>query len=259
MERIGFADESGTDDRSACYAIGAVCLPVVYLPEFESRLEALKRSHGVEGEPKWTRVRTSHGLINFALDCLCLVLSEPSVTFDAIVVNKSQYRNWRGGSVQRESAFYQTYTFLLRHIVRRGPDLDVSIDERSDRYAKRDEVIQTVGNRMLAKLAATGRIRSVKKTSSSSVSGIQVADLLTGAINTAHVCHLCPSFAVHAGKRLAIRRMASMLGWTNLAHDTFPHDKFNIWHFPPEFRGPSRDPQFSTGVPYVCAADILGG
>jgi hypothetical protein len=256
MAKIGFADESGTDDRSVCYAIGVVSLPAVCLPAFDARIEALKRTHGVEGEPKWTRVRTSHGLVNFALDCLHLIISEPSFSFDVIVVNKRQYRNWQGTSLDRETAFYQTYTFLLRHIVRRASDMDVFIDNRSDRYGKHDEVVQTVGNRMLARLAATGRLGSVKKADSASTAGIQVADLLTGAVNTAHQCRLCPTFRVHSGKHAAIQRLASMLGWTNLAHDTYPHPKFNVWHFPTEFRGPSRDPVFRADVPYVCADDL---
>ena len=110
--------------------------------------------------------------------------------------------------------------------------------------------------RMLAKLAATGRLGSVKKANSSETAGIQVADLLTGAINTAHVCHLCPGFTIHNGKRLAIRRLADMVGWPHLAHDTYPHPKFNVWHFPTEFRGPSRDPVFREDIPYVCADEL---
>jgi len=109
---------------------------------------------------------------------------------------------------------------------------------------------------MLVKLAATGRLGAVRKVDSATAPGIQVADLLTGAINTAHLCHLAPAFSINAGTRLAIERVASMLGWSHLAHDTYPHPKFNIWHFPTEFRGPSRDPEFAASVPYVCAGDI---
>jgi hypothetical protein len=256
MTSVGFADESGTDGGSPCYAIGVVSVARDCLAPFVERLMQLKAVHGVEGEAKWTRVRTSHGLINFLLDCLNLVVAEPSAAFDVIVVRKDLYRNWQGGSAEHEVAFYKTYTYLLRHIVRRAEDMTVFIDDRSDSYPQRDEVVQTIGNRMLAKLAASGRLESITKTRSSTAVGIQAADLLTGVINAAHVCAIRPDVAIHGGKRLAIERVASMLGWQRLAHDTYPHPKFNIWHFPTEFRGPSRDPVFSTAVPYVAADDI---
>ncbi|MEP0848124.1 MAG: DUF3800 domain-containing protein [Phycisphaerae bacterium] len=140
MPRLLYADESGTDNHSRCYTIGAVSVLAEEREVFEQRVIDLKTSHCVVGEAKWTRVRNSHGLINFVLDCLDLVLTWPSVTFDAIVVHKSLYNNWQGGAAQQEVAFYKTYTYLLRHIVRRLKDTtQVFIDGRSDRYAKRDE------------------------------------------------------------------------------------------------------------------------
>jgi hypothetical protein len=260
MPRIGFADESGTDARSECYAIGVVSLPGESLADFNERIAGLKSIHGVVGEPKWTRVRTGHGLINFVLDCLHTIVTYPSFTFDVIVVNKRLYRNWQGDSRDLEAAFYKTYTYLLRYIVRRAKEMaDVVIDARSDRYRKHDEAVQTIGNRMLAALAETGRLQSVTKADSADTPGIRVADVLTGAVNTAHLCRLCPRYSVHAGKRVAMDRLAKMLGWPHLAHDTYPHEKFNIWHFPTEFRGPSRDPIFADRVPYVCAGDIEAG
>jgi hypothetical protein len=259
MPRIAFADESGTDVHSRCYTIGLVCIPADRHDWLTERLVNLKATHGVVGEAKWTKVRNSHGLINFALDCLALVLETPDVTFDAIVVNKRLYRNWQGTSAQQEVAFYKTYTYLLRHIVRRLKDeTDVVIDAKSDRYGKRDEAMLTIGNRMLVQLAATGRLGRVSKATSHDVPAIQMADMLTGAINTAHMLRL-QTIAIHPGKHLAIERLATQVGWNHLAHDTYPHPKFNVWHFPIEFRGPSRDPVSSGRVPYVTAADLLAG
>lgn len=256
MPRLAFADESGTDNNSRCYAIGAVCLPAGEREKFERQVLDLKATHGVMGEAKWTRVRDSHGLVNFVLDCLDLVLSSPDVTFDAIVVNKGLYRNWQGGGVQQEVAFYKTYTYLLRHIVRRLQDTaHVFIDARSDRYGKRDEAMLTIGNRMLALLASKGRLGAVTKVESHESPGVQLADVLTGAINTAHLLRL-QTLGIHPGKHLALERLAAQLQWPHLAHDTYPHPKFNIWHFPIEFRGPSRDPGPRQAVPYITREDL---
>lgn len=259
MSRIGFADESGTDGHSKCYSIGVVCVPEERSDSFEAAITELKAHHGIIGEAKWTRVRNSYGAVNFALDCLSLVLDSREVTFDAIVVNKGLYRNWQGNSAQKEVAFYKTYTQLLRHIARRLRDTaHIRIDARSDRYGKRDETMRAVGNRMLAQLATAGRLGSVTKVASHESPGVQCADILTGAINTAHMLKL-QALAIHPGKHLALNRLSTLLTWPHLAHDTFPHDKFNVWHFPIEYRGPSRAPGRRQPTPYAKKEDLVAG
>lgn len=166
---------------------------------------------------------------------------------------------WQGGAAEHETAFYKTYTYLLRHISARARQTtEVVIDARSDRYGKRDEAMLTIGNRMLARLASGGQLGSVRKVTSHESPGVQLADGLTGAINTAHLL-ASQDLSVHPGKVLAIRRLATQLGWDHLAYDTYPHPKFNVWHCPIEFRGASRDPAPSGIVPYVSAADLNAG
>ena len=70
--------------------------------------------------------------------------------------------------------------------------------------------------------------------------GIQVADMLTGAITAAHNLHEKPGLQIAPGKRLLIKRLAAVLGWTDLRFDTYPTSVFNIWHFPTEYRCLSR-------------------
>jgi len=260
MSRIAFADESGTDGRSKCYTIGVVSFEASCLRSFEEYFTSLHNSHGVQGEAKWTRIRGSHGLINFSLDVMNSILRSHTASFDAIVVNTALFRNWRLFE-SKESAFYQTYTYLLRHIVRRARETaEVYIDDRSDAYAKRHEMVEKIGNYMLARLESRGRLTNVQKVSSRDHVGIQVADLLTGAINAAHARHLDPQFVMHPAKHLAIERLSRLLGWDDLCYDTMPSKKFNIWHFPPEFRATPRTQkniQLATDVPYITSADLL--
>ena len=79
--RIAFADESGTDGRSKCYTIGVVSFEASCLDAFEQHFTSLLVRHGVQGEAKWTRLRTSHGLINFALDALNSILRSRTASF----------------------------------------------------------------------------------------------------------------------------------------------------------------------------------
>lgn len=258
MSMMAFADESGTDSKCHCYSIGVVTIDAAARTPFEQKVLELKTVHGVVGEAKWTRIRNSHGAINFALDCLKLIATHSSTSLDVMVVHKPTFRNWQGDANAKERAFYQTYTFLLEHVARRvGTDVHVLIDDRSDRYPKRDEAMRAIGNRMLARLASNGQLKNVAKSRSDEVLGIQVADVLTGAINTAHLLKRQPQFTLHAGKRLAMKRLAEQLGWDRLSYDTLPNDRLNIWHFPIETRGPTRAPRHVKDVHYVKASDIL--
>ena len=174
MPRVAFADESGTSGGTQCYAIGVVSMSEEEHEEFNRSFLELKGSHGVHGEFKWSRIRNSHGAINLTLDVMGGLLRSNSATFDVIVVKKDEYRNWQGGVAQQERAFYQTYTQLLRHIARRARETAyVYIDNRSDSYPRHHEVIQTVGNRMLALLQSRGRLGGVERAESHDTPGIR--------------------------------------------------------------------------------------
>jgi len=260
MKRLAFEDESGTDGRTSCYSIGVLSIDADRFDAFNEFFNSKLLEHGVQGEAKWTRVRMSHGLINFTLDALASILRSDSASFDVIVVNTNLFRNWALRLVTNETAFYQTYTYLLRHIANRAKaTADVYIDDRSDAYAKRNEVIERIGNRMLQRLSSKGRLESVSKVSSGNYVGIQIADLLTGAINAAHSLKLNSKLPIHPGKRLAIKRLAEMLGWDDLCYDTIPSEKFNIWHFPIEYRSFPRTQAINpTGtIRYISSVDLL--
>ncbi len=257
--RIAFADESGTGPEFACYAIGVLSFAAERLEHFTRVFGELRQRHGVVGEFKWSKLSNSHGPINMTLDWMDRILRSRTASYDVIVVHKAQYQRWAARGANRESAFYLTYTYLLRHIARRSRGItQVYIDDRSDAYALQHEVVETVGNRMLAQLQSTGRLGSVTRAPSSESPGIQVADVLTGAFEAAHQRHLVSSTQLNAGKRLAIARLARLLGWDDLKYDTYPHPKLNVWHFPQEFRATpqTRSLDLVRPVPYVTKEDL---
>ena len=260
MKRIAFADESGLDGLSPCYGIGVVSFDHECLNDFEEYFKSKLVSHGVVGEAKWKKIRNSHGLINFGLDALNSILRSHTASFDIIVVNAGRYRNWNSVLWTREDAFYQTFTFLLNHIAdRAGRPTEIYIDDRCDSYAKRDEKVAKIGNNMLAQIASAGRLESLHKIESHDCVGVQVADVLTGAINAAHARKLNSSIPLHPGKSLAIERLAEMLGWDDLCYDTMPSTKINIWHFPIEYRAfpATRAVLWGREPRYISAVDFL--
>ena len=117
-----------------------------------------------------------------------------------------------------------------------GETVKIYIDDRSDSYDKQDEVVEIITNHMLNHLSSSGRVSNVTKADSKDLVCIQVADYLTGALNTAHHQFLNPNWKFSAEKALFISKMAETIGWDRLVYDTYPNANFNIWHFPIEWR-----------------------
>lgn len=231
---VSFADESGTSKGPACYTIGLVTVPNSYLEEFNKKISDAYAQSGIQGEIKWEKVRKSAGQINLCLEILRIVLTTPC-TFHAIAVKKSVYRKWHSNE---HDAFYTTYNYLLRQSSRyHNSQFQVYIDQRSLEYSKQEELMMIITNNMLSSLPTKSRISQVKMENSKLHWGLQVADILTGAVNTSYMHYLDSTLKFPLAKRIAVVKMARMLGWKRLDFDTYPNQKFNIWHFPKETRG----------------------
>lgn len=230
---VAYADESGTSGTEKCYTIGALLVPEEDDESFRKDVEILIREHGVMGEVKWKKVSNSHGLINFGIHVFKRII-ESDCRFIAIVVQKALYRKWQAN---KENAFYTTYSELFKHAAEGlGRTVRIYIDNRTDSYDKQDEVMEIVTNNMLAQLSSSGKISNVTKADSKELVCLQVADLLTGAFNTAHHHYLNPDWEFSPGKALLISKMAQILGWDRLVYDTYPNTVLNIWHFPIQWR-----------------------
>lgn len=74
-------------------------------------------------------------------------------------------------------------------------------------------------------------VKSVTMHDSKHHLGLQVVDILTGAVNSGYLKYLNPRLELSVAKELAFERMAAVLGWDAFHYDTFPNKDFNIWHF----------------------------
>jgi len=255
MAQILFTDESGIVGPEQCYSIGALIVPENGVEELDQLVKDLTRAHGVMGEIKWNKVANSHGLINFGLDILKRILGG-KYSYSAIVVNKPLYNNWKK---DKNKAFYQTYTFLVKYCAERlKQGVAVQMDNKQESYPKHHEVVQIISNHMLAQVNSTGEIISTTKVESKQHLGVQVADILTGAINSAHCRFFSPAMQISLGKKVFIKRMAQSLGWDDVIYDTMPNTRFNIWHFPIEYRATPETKQIQPNlqVPFVKADEL---
>lgn len=231
MDYLVFGDESGTTGNDSCYSIGLLCVPMDKIEEFESYVQKLKFQRGIVGELKWKKIKNSSGQANICVDILSMVL-KTACCFHSIIVEKSIYNNWR---INRERAFYQTYTYLLKNTAKQvNSPLKVMIDYKCDKYKKNDEVIGIVANNMLSQIGKDKTISDVKMHDSKAHAGLQVVDILTGAVNSGYMKYLNENIKLSKAKEASFIKMAEMLGWDKLHYDTFPNKDFNIWHFPIE-------------------------
>lgn len=233
-----FGDESGIHKAGyTCYGIGGFILPTASIAEVERTLTAVFANYGFDRELKWTSIRGYRAAVEAGCKGVENLLVD-GASFHAIIVNKSTYNKWISGD--HEDAFYTTYYLLAKHASSSfsGSEIDLVIDDKSDRYPKRTEVLQKVTNNALTKLGSTGTVESVLKVDSKKSRLIQMSDIMIGAATASTNRFLGGSLELHPGKAEMIARLAGLLGWDDLAYDTWPNPHINLWHFPPEtFRG----------------------
>jgi hypothetical protein len=232
MHRIAIADESGTHSGNLCYGIGAFVMPAETQLWLERRLRFLLSKYSIGSELKWSDT-PSRTHIEAAVEAVGTLLRHAS--YYAIVVEKGTFRNYQKN---REEAFYQTYHLLASHIAKASDDpFELFIDERSDSYPRRTEVVHKITNYVTTRRQSPAHLIDVRMIDSKSSAILQMTDMLTGAITADTNRWLAkdkvsPSFA----KGELIRRFAALLGWDRLCYDTMPDPTLNIWHFPTEFR-----------------------
>jgi hypothetical protein len=229
MDYLVYGDESGTTGSDKCYSIGLLCIPISSVSEFNKYVFELKNKWGIVGELKWSKIKNSAGQANICIDLLNMVLKS-NCCFHAIIVEKRLYNNWRK---DRESAFYKTYTELVKSVAQQTKsNLTVYIDQKCDKYKRNDEVIGIVANNMLGQMGQRKSIGTVEMHDSKIHLGLQVVDILTGAVNSGYMKFLNPNLTLSRAKEAAFVKMANMLGWDELHYDTYPNGSFNLWHFP---------------------------
>jgi len=197
MEYVAFGDESGTTGSDRCYGIGLLCVRKDTLHIFNERVQKLKDKYGIVGELKWSKIKNSAGQANICIELLAMVLKN-SCCFHSIIVVKNIYNNWQ---TDRELAFYQTYTMLVKNVAKQiKSDVEVIIDQKIDKYKKNDEVTGIVANNMLARAGMKKLVKSVTMHDSKHHLGLQVVDILTRAVNSGYLkypgisrkrCELC--------------------------------------------------------------------
>ncbi len=236
-DHIAFSDESGTHAGSRCFTVGALVTPAEDFHRHTAELQGILDSYQITDELKWEKIGSFRKRSEAALAGANFLL-DSGVRYSAIVVDKATFVKWQK---DKEGGFYHAYYELVKHIAGKiGGRVSLRMDERTDRYEKQPEVMGIIANHALARQHLPAQLVEVEKSRSHDLLLLQFADVITGAINsdTARVRAGAP---MNFYKRQFAAQLAQGIGWDDLHFDTFPNSTFNVWHFPPHTRGPSRD------------------
>ena len=169
---VGFADESGTHPGAPCFGIGCLVLPQDAVSGAIVETAAAIERSGMPGELKWEKVRGDSRVTAAAIDVVSQLLAGDA-SYHAIVVKKDIFERWKE---DKEAGFYLAYHELAKNLCRQiTGSLTLLIDERADRYQKRDDVLEIVTNYAVARAGDSGRIADVRKVDSA------VMPLITGS------------------------------------------------------------------------------
>lgn len=178
-----YCDESGLEALSnksehSFMAIGGLWLPADYRQELKKSLNIIKREFGITGEFKWQKV--SRSKIDFYKNVLDYFFSTENLRFRVILVEVSQVNNNLFNDNDNELGFYKFYYQLLHHWILSFNSYkvftDIKVNRKKERLKKLHEIL-TYSN-------LTSEIHQVQGLPSTESLGIQLADVLTGLVNT---------------------------------------------------------------------------
>jgi len=176
-----YIDESGHTDDSNCnnMVLGAIWVSVTQLSLFTDSVRTIKKKHAISShrEIKWTKV--SGAKLDYYKDLVDAFFSIEQVNYRAVIIEKSKIDYEAHGKTQDD--FYYTMQYLLVRTIaeKRLGDIRLFLD-----YKDTWSGIQT---KKLAKyLTNTGSLHNkslrAQPLRSHEVTGLQIADLLTGAV-----------------------------------------------------------------------------
>jgi hypothetical protein len=227
-----YCDESGTHD-ARYYGFGSLWMPYQRRGEFAALMKAIRSRLRYGSEFKWHKVRSENQAEY--LELVEMFIAKSWLSFHMLLVEKA----WvdlalHNGDpdLARQKHFTQFLSNKILRCVRRHEGQDTQFRVYVDHplvgsaYAKAHEASQVIGNHYLQRELDLRPIDKVIPCDSKQRNGIQLCDLLLGAVMDSWNAD-----SESAAKGSVRDRIASHLGWDDLRADTNPKErKFNIWY-----------------------------
>lgn len=225
-------DESGMHGAKY-YGFGSLWMPWERRGDFAAMLSELQTKHRYRDEMKWNRIRDRTEPFFSAM--IQSFFRTRWLMFHCLVVRKAYVNTAFHGPDPHDLARRKQFAMLVRKKIEffagRGRDAKkaylVWVDRLPSRYEKADEAAQKIVGHSLERSLGNSPLRRIVTKDSRETPGIQLADLLLGAVVTAW-----NEEGSGAAKERMRALVADHIGWSNLRADTQPREwKFNIWHF----------------------------
>lgn len=219
-------DESGMDG-SVYYGFGSLWMPWDRRGDFASLFTTLQNAYNYHHEIKWKKVhRFSFGM---AQALVTEFFQRRWLMFHCLIVRKgyvdlSQHHSFDEARRKHFALLLQT---KISFFAARDKRYHAWVDPIHSSYKKAGEAAHKIINSTLKQRIQLPALQSLQERDSRDTPGIQLADLLLGAVMAAW-----HKEATAAPKIRMLEHVAKHLGWPDLRADTFLKEwKFNIWNF----------------------------
>jgi hypothetical protein len=178
-----YCDESGLEalankSSHTFVAIGGIWMPSEFREEFKLSINELKNEFGIKGEFKWQKVSLSH--IEFYKRVIDYFFNCKFLRFRVILIEASRVNNDVYNDKDNELGFYKFYYQLLHHWILSYNSYEIFTDLKVNRNKRRLKKLHEI----LSYSNVTAEILRVQGLPSNESIGIQLADVLTGIVNT---------------------------------------------------------------------------
>ena len=199
--------------------------------DYRQIFDSLARKHFPPSEVKWEKVkRRTYPYFEALVDEF---FARSWLMFHCLLISKQEV-DLRRHANDWDLARRKHFTLLLANKIRRfatpKKHYRIRVDPIHSSYAKADEATEVILRNLLEQAPSfrgSNTIHSVRTVDSKDSPGVQLADLLVGAVLAAR-----HGVIESESKKALVRRIAAHLGWQDLLSDTLPNaKKFNIWRF----------------------------
>ncbi len=159
-------------------SIGGVWIPAQARQEIKNTIRDLQSAHNIWGELKWNKV--SRNAIDFYKAIIEMFFNNDDIRFRTILVDSNKVDLFRFHENDAELGFYKFYYQLIHHWILDFNQYRIFLDRKTNRLPNRLSIL----HKALNYSNLSSKINSVQALQSKKVNLIQLADLLTGAVNS---------------------------------------------------------------------------
>ncbi len=177
-----YCDESCPEvlfDRSAhkFLVLGSLWFPSEFRNEFKSAIDAIKEKHNYKLEIKWNKV--SPKTLGFYEDLIDYYFKTENLRFRALAVEAEKINLVKFHSGDAELSFYKFYYQMLHKWIHDFNKYEIFLDYKRNKQRTRLKKLKEA----LINSNLSSEIKNVQALPSTQSLGIQLCDLLLGAVN----------------------------------------------------------------------------